>query len=187
MDINEDNILEQLKNKNHKALEYIIYTYSNLIFKVVINVLGESNREAASECINDILLIVWNKHHLYDPKKATLKNWILAVSKYKAIDYKRNINRANNIQFEEYMLSDERDIENDYILKEKKQQLLKLLESESKTDREIFIRKYIFDEHIDLLTKKFNLSKGAVYNRLWRTRNSIVKKFNTSYKEEAVK
>ncbi|GFZ30545.1 hypothetical protein CSC2_10710 [Clostridium zeae] len=64
MDINEENILEQLKNKNHKALEYIIYTYSNLIFRVVINVLGESNREAASECINDILLIVWNKHHL---------------------------------------------------------------------------------------------------------------------------
>ncbi|MEW8956810.1 sigma-70 family RNA polymerase sigma factor [Clostridium sp.] len=187
MGINEDNFLLELKKRNTKSLEYIIDTYSNLVFKVVINVLGHDNHESAEECLNDIYLLVWNKYNLYNPEKTSFKNWLLAVSKYKAIDYKRKLKQADNIPIEEDIISDHRDLENDYISREKKEKILELLCDENKVDREIFIRKYIFDEDINSITKTFNLTKGAVYNRLWRTRNSIIEKFKISYKEEIVK
>ncbi|MBY6930963.1 sigma-70 family RNA polymerase sigma factor [Clostridium botulinum] len=187
MTIDEDNFLSELKKRNTKALEYIINTYSNLVFKVVINVLGYDNYESAKECLNDIYLLVWNKYQLYNPQKASFKNWLLAVAKYKAIDYKRSLKPSNNVLIEDEVLFSSNNIEHEYILKEKKNELLELLDNESKADREIFIRKYIFDEDIDSITKKFNLSKGAVYNRLWRTRNSIIEKLNVSYKKEAEK
>lgn len=187
MTINEDNFLSELNKRNTKALEYIINTYSNLVFKVVINVLGYDNYESAKECLNDIYLLVWDKHQLYNPQKSSFKNCLLAVSKYKAIDYKRSLKQTNNTSIEDEVLISHNNIENEYILKEKKKELLKLLDNENKTDREIFIRKYIFDEDINSITKKLNLSKGAVYNRLWRTRNSIIGKLNVSCKEEAVK
>ena len=187
MIINEDNFLSELNKRNSKALEYIISTYSNLVFKVVINVLGHDNYESAKECLNDIYLLVWDKHQLYNPQKSSFKNWLLAVSKYKAIDYKRSLKQTNNTSIEDEVLFSSNNIENEYILKEKKKELLKLLDNENKTDREIFIRKYIFDEDINSITRKLNLSKGAVYNRLWRTRNSIIGKLNVSCKEEAVK
>ncbi|MHC1685128.1 MAG: sigma-70 family RNA polymerase sigma factor [Clostridiaceae bacterium] len=187
MTINEDNLLLELEKRNPTALEYIINTYSNLVFKVVINVLGNDNYESAKECLNDIFLLVWDKHYLYNPQKASFKNWLLAVSKYKAIDYKRSFKQINNVCIGDEVLFSSNNIENEYILKEKKQELLELLDNVSKTDKEIFIRKYIFDEDIHSITQKLNLSKGAVYNRLWRTKNSLIEKLNVSYKEEAVK
>ena len=61
MKINEDNFIGELKNKNPKALDYLVDNYSNLIFKVVISVLGSDKREEAMECLNDVLLKVWEK------------------------------------------------------------------------------------------------------------------------------
>jgi len=187
MSINEHNFLLELDKENPKALEYIIDSYSNLVFKVVLTVLGDDNREAAKECVNDIYLLVWNKHHLYDPEKSSFKNWLLAVSKYKAIDYKRCLRKEANLELEEEILFSNTDIENEYILKEKKSELLKFLNKGNELDREIFIRRYIFDEDIDIIANNFNLSRGAVYNRLWRTRNSLIENFNLSNNVEVVK
>jgi RNA polymerase sigma-70 factor (ECF subfamily) len=185
--INEDTFLLELNKKNTKALEYIVNTYSNLVFKLVINVLGKENYESAKECVNDIYLLVWNKHHLYNPQKSSFKNWLLAVSKYKAIDYKRILDKQDTLQLEDELLFSKDDLENEYILKEKKKELLNLLDSENEVDKEIFIRKYILDEHMDDICSSLNLSKGAVYNRLWRTKNSVTKKFDNSYNLEVVK
>lgn len=128
MNINSDNFLLEMENRNSKALEYIIDTYSNLVFKVVLNVLGSANRESAKECVNDIFLLVWNKYKLYNPAKSSFKNWLLAVSKYKAIDYKRKLAKhENDLELEENVFFSEDDIEDDYILKEKKAELFDFL------------------------------------------------------------
>jgi RNA polymerase sigma-70 factor, ECF subfamily len=187
MTIDEQNYLSELKKKNPKALEYIINLYSNLVFKIVMNVLGGENRESAKECANDIYLLIWNKHHLYNPEKASFKNWLLAISKYKAIDYKRSLSKQHNLELEEEILFSNSDIENGYILKEDQGKILQLLDSESKVDKEIFIRKYFFDEEINHIAERFNLSRGAVYNRLWRTRNSLIENFKHSEKMEVAK
>lgn len=188
MKINEENFLLEIKNRNSKALEYIIDTYSNLVFKVILNVLGSENKESAKECVNDVFLLVWNKHNLYNPKKSSFKNWLLAVSKYKAIDYKRKLAKQNNdLELQEQLLFSKGSIEDSYILKEKKEELLNFLDKGNKIDKEIFIRKYIFDEDADKIAEHLNLSKGAVYNRLWRTKNSIIKNFDNTSNLEVVK
>lgn len=188
MKITDENFLCEVKNKNPQALEYIIDTYSNLVFKVILNVLGSENRESSKECVNDVFLLVWNKHNLYNPEKSSFKNWLLAVSKYKAIDYKRKLTKQNNnLELEKQALSSKDSIEDNYILKEKKEELLNFLDEGNKIDKEIFIRKYIFDENTDKIAERLNLSKGAVYNRLWRTKNSIIKNFNNAANLEVVK
>ncbi|WP_234117219.1 sigma-70 family RNA polymerase sigma factor [Clostridium hydrogenum] len=187
MKINDDNFLLEMKNKNTRALEFIIDCYSNLVFKAVLNVLGSENRESAKECVNDIFLLVWNKHHLYNPEKSSFKNWLLAISKYKAIDYKRKLSRHTTLELEENLLFTDKDLEGSYILKEKKEELLTLLDNGNKIDKEIFIRKYLLDEDTDIIAQKLKLSKGAVYNRLWRTKNLIIKNFNSVNNLEVVK
>ncbi|APM37643.1 sigma-70 family RNA polymerase sigma factor [Clostridium kluyveri] len=187
MKINDENFLLELKKKNPIALEYIINTYCNLVFKIVMNVLGKDNYENAKECINDVYLLIWNKSHLYNPEKSSFKNWLLAVSKYKAIDYKRSLVKQDNLQIEEQILISKTDVENEYISKEKKEILIKLLQCEHELDRELFIRKYILDEDMGSLCKNFNLSRGAVYNRLWRTKNSLIRKLNISNEVEELK
>lgn len=188
MKITDENFLCEVNNKNPQALEYIIDTYSNLVFKVILNVLGNENRESAKECINDVFLLVWNKHNLYNPQKSSFKNWLLSVSKYKAIDYKRKLlKQNNNLYLDAQILFSKDNIENNYILKEKKEELLKFLDEGNKIDKEIFIRKYIFDEDTDKIAECLKLSKGAIYNRLWRTKNLVIKNFNSKSNLEVVK
>ena len=74
MKINENNFLIELKKKNPKALEYTISIYANLVFKVVINILGTTNMESAKECVNDVYLLIWDKINLYNPEKSSFKN-----------------------------------------------------------------------------------------------------------------
>ena len=187
MIINDENYLIELRKRNPKALEYIIDTYSNLVFKVVTNVLGNENYESSKECVNDIYLLVWNKHQLYNPEKSSFKNWLLAISKYKAIDYKRALKKEDNMELEEDTLLARDNIESEYIFKEKKSEIIKLLHKESDLDKEIFIRRYILDEDINSIAQRVSLSKGAVYNRLWRLRNSLIKEFEVSKEMEEVK
>lgn len=185
MVIKDDNLIEELDKRNSEALEYIIQKYANLIFKVVINVLGNDNRELAKECISDIYMLAWNKYKLYNPEKASFKNWLLAVSKYKAIDYKRASKNLENVELDKEALKAPIDIERNFIDKENVKEVLEFINNEKPIDKEIFIRKYIYEEGIDEISKKLNLSKGAVYNRLWRTRNSLNEKIE-GYKKEGV-
>ncbi|WP_315113713.1 sigma-70 family RNA polymerase sigma factor [Clostridium intestinale] len=185
MVIKEDNLIEELDKRNSEALEYIIQKYANLIFKVVINVLCSDNRELAKECISDIYMLVWNKYKLYNPEKASFKNWLLAVSKYKAIDYKRARKNLENVELDKECIRAPIDVEKDFIDKENVKEVLGFLNNEKPIDKEIFIRKYIYEESIKEISKNLNLSKGAVYNRLWRTRNSLTEKIEC-YKKEVI-
>ncbi len=41
------------------------------------------------ECINDILLAIWNWIYKYDKTKGEFKNWFGVVARYKCISYQR--------------------------------------------------------------------------------------------------
>ena len=41
------------------------------------------------ECINDVLLAIWNNINSFDEERSTFKNWIMGIARFKSIDYKR--------------------------------------------------------------------------------------------------
>lgn len=127
MKISEDNFIKELKNKNPKALDYLVDNYSNLIFKVIISILGSHKREEAMECLNDVLLKVWEKIHYHDENKSKFSSWLIAISKYSAIDYKRKLYKIDNeCNIDELMIADESTIEEQILNSEGKEELLSL-------------------------------------------------------------
>lgn len=62
----------------------------------------------------------------------------------------------DNIELKEEILFSNDNIEDNYILKEKKEELLNFLDKGNKIDREIFIRKYILDENTDEILAMLN-------------------------------
>ncbi len=74
--------------KNEKALEYVIDNYGWVIHSVVSRQLGNLTNYK-DECINDVLLEIWNNAYMFNPEKSSFKNWIGVISKFKAIDYQR--------------------------------------------------------------------------------------------------
>lgn len=72
MQITEDNFIEQLKNKNEKALEHVIDNYG-WILKSVIKKHLFYLPDYHEECLNDCLMSIWENISYYDPKSSASK------------------------------------------------------------------------------------------------------------------
>ena len=81
-------LIKYIKKKNPKGMDMLIDNYGGIIASVVRKHLGILiNYE--EECINDVLLSIWESIDGYDRDKNTFKNWICAIAKYKSINYRK--------------------------------------------------------------------------------------------------
>jgi len=110
--------------------------------------------------------------YLYKEEKGKLINFIISVAKFKAIDYKRKIQKKNNVieLKEEILRKEEFQDEIDINDQEGFYNLIKELKEK---DKEIFIRRYLLDESMEKISKDLNLSKEYIYNKLSRGRKKI--------------
>ena len=65
MKINEENFLKQLRRRNEQALDYVIDNYGWIIKSVVKKHLYNL-QSVQNECINDVLLGLWNNIDKFD-------------------------------------------------------------------------------------------------------------------------
>ena len=88
MRIGENNYIEQLSLHNEAALIYVIDTYGGLLKSVISKHLFVMP-DRVEECLNDVLLNIWENISSFDESRSSFKNWVAAVAKYRAIDYLR--------------------------------------------------------------------------------------------------
>src|SRR5699024_8517635 len=106
MKITEENVAEQLLQKNEKALFYIVDQYGGIVKSIIRKYLG--NLEIIQdECFDDVLLLIWHNINYYDKSKNSLKNWIAVITKHKSIDYQRQYKKfLLQQEVEDHMLID---------------------------------------------------------------------------------
>lgn len=173
MRINDENVVQQLLFKNEKALFYIIDQYGGLLKSIIQKYLY--NLESVhEECLDDVLLSIWNHIDSFDKEKNTFKNWIAAVAKYKAIDYQRKHKKyleQKNIENE--VLISPINIENEVIDSQLSTASEKMLHHLKEEDKALFIKHYVDDKNVDELAEEMGVKKSVIYNRLSRGRNKL--------------
>lgn len=176
--IDENNFIDKLKKKNPKALEFVIDMYSNLVYKVAYSILGHQfEKESLEECTSDVFMAVWNNIEMFHSDKGKFKSWLIAVTRYKAIDYKRKLNKEDNLQY-----SDELNGENKYntekiiIFQENKKEILHAIGKLNDVDRKIFIKKYLLGESIQSIAVELGVNRSVIDNRLSRGRRVLREK-----------
>ncbi|CDI49927.1 sigma-70 family RNA polymerase sigma factor [Clostridium tetani] len=187
MKIDEDNFIKKLKNKNPKALEFALGNYGNLSYKVVYSVLGSGfERHSIEECVNDVFMVIWNNIDSFKEDKGSFKSWLIAISKYKAIDYRRKLARENNLEYlDEIITNEEYNTENIIIIEENRQEILKAINELKDVDKIIFTKRYLLEEDIEIIAKELGVNRTVIDNRLSRGRRTLKKKL-TFLKEEIV-
>lgn len=169
MKITEENVAHQLRNRNEKALYFIIDQYGGLIKSIIQKHLA-SFEDVQEECMDDVLLAIWNHIEKYDGEKNTLKNWIVAITKYKSIDYARKyaktVNEKGLDQIGEIAMHTtlENEISNgmEHILNHLK-----------KNDKEIFMKHYVEEDSVEDIAEKMGMKTSFIYNRLSRGRKKL--------------
>ncbi|MGL4913401.1 MAG: sigma-70 family RNA polymerase sigma factor [Romboutsia sp.] len=182
MNISEENFISRLKQRDEKALEYVIDNYGwvmkTVVHKYLFNL--ESHHE---ECMNDIILLIWNNIQKFDESKGSFKNWVGIISKYKAIDYFRKYkNSIDNENIDDLNIASKHDVHEEITKDHLSKELDDLLNQLKPKDKELFMKLYIKQQDIDEVAADMGISKTNIYVRLSRGKKKLQKLFNAKEK-----
>ncbi|WP_455794179.1 sigma-70 family RNA polymerase sigma factor [Clostridium butyricum] len=172
MKINEENFLDQLKKKNEKALDYVIDTYGWII-KSVIKKHLYNLQSVQDECINDVLLGLWNNIDKFDENKSEFKNWIAGIAKFKAIDYKRKyLRELDNEKVDDLNITVD-DSTHELLKNELSLEMQEMMNSLNERDRELFYKLYVEEIEVDKVSQETGIKREVIYNRVSRAKKKL--------------
>lgn len=184
MRISEENFILQAKRKNEKALDYIIEQYGWII-KTVIQKQLYHLPDYQSDCMNDVLLGIWNHIDCFEPEKSSFKNWVAGIARYKAIDYRRKYLKILEREIlEEAEIPAEDLVQKSVLENEISEEIQQILSCLTAEDQQIFKRLFLEDVSMEDVSKETGLRKDALYNRISRGKKKIRKCFPQFIKKE---
>ncbi|WP_315078886.1 sigma-70 family RNA polymerase sigma factor [uncultured Clostridium sp.] len=177
MKIEEGNFIFELRKKNEKALDYVIDNYGWIIKSIVKKHLYNL-QSIQDECINDILLGIWNNIESFDSSKGDFKNWVAGISKFKCIDYKRKYLKGLEYEnIDDLNISTPDSVHEEIVKSELESDIEDILSCLKEKDRELFYKLYIEEKEMSDITKEMGIKREVVYNRLSRGKKKIQKIF----------
>lgn len=163
-------LIKYIKKKKEQGMEILIDEYGGFITSVVRAYLGNL-KHYEEECVDDVLLAIWENIDSYKSDISTFKNWIGSIAKYKAINYKKKYYKElehSNIEDHDSSYND-----SNLVKKEIDEEIEELLSNLNEIDRDIFKKYYLEDVKLEDIAKKFNTNVGNLYNRISRGRKKL--------------
>lgn len=168
----EKNIIDAIKAGDEQAMQKIICCYSRLLWSIVGAVLSQvGTTEDMEECVADVFIDLWEHPQKYDESRGSLKAWLSVIARNKAIDRYRQKTKIQTIPLEETVLAQmgvEPEMENREGLQEA---LAELTEEE----REILLRRYVYQQKPKEMAVALGLSVKQIENRLYRIKAKMRK------------
>lgn len=177
MESKSDNeIIKRIIDGQEEGLNLLIDKYGKLIYAIL------HEKLLKIKLINDIedvfytiIYKLWNSTSSFNENRGNYKNFIVTITKYTAIDYLRS-NKLDAISFEEYMI---------HAIEEKEglncvielDAFNDLIENLKPLDKEIFTKRYYFDESITSIARDIKRTNEYVNNRLSKGRKKLLKLF----------
>ncbi|ENK1244166.1 sigma-70 family RNA polymerase sigma factor [Clostridium botulinum] len=169
----DEEIYSLIKNRNEKGMELLINEYASLI-KAIIRKHLYNLPQYHEECINDVYLGIWNNIVSFNKKKNILKNWIAAIAKYKAIDYKRKyLKTLEHIDISQVDIESNFIIEKEILKSELDYEVEEILNNLNLFDKQLFIKLFLKEESIKEVSKEFNIKPSVIYNRVSRGKSKL--------------
>lgn len=173
----EKEIITCLKEKNEKAAEMLLRKYGPLIRYIVTPFLKDE--QEISTCIDDIVWKVCENIAAFDPEKGSWNAWITTISRNTALNQSRRnrgvIDSSVSLDAEDSadVPSQEPTPEEALLKKEKKQILAQAIQRLTPQERNIFYRKYYYQQSNLKIASELGLSERSVEGRLYRIRKKL--------------
>jgi RNA polymerase sigma factor (sigma-70 family) len=163
-------IIKYIKKCNQQGMEMLIDTYNGLLTSVIRTHLNPLT-DYEEDCISDVLFSIWENIDGFNGKENTFKNWICAIAKYKAIDYKRKYISKINLEID----SNVSYIDVNLARLELEEEINEILNCLNDKDKELFIKYYLNGYKLEELAKDTNTNVTNLHSRLSRGRKKIRK------------
>lgn len=178
MELDDLQIAKNIKNRDIQTYEYVVEKYSKQVYYLAYNILHIScTKEDIEECTADVFAQAWLDIDNYSSEKASFKTWLFILTKYKALKYKRKISKQKTVNIDEVLLPNTDDVEKWLITRQEQERVINIINQFNDIDKELFFRRYFYDERIVDLMDSLNLTRSAIDNRLSRGRRVIKEVF----------
>jgi len=169
--MSEQNILELLRQRHGNAVELLHKHYGPLMRYIIAPILtDERERE---ECLNDVCMLVWEKHEQYDPEKGGFKGWISAITRNTALNRARKNSAHDHEELDPTVPDTKAGPEEQLLRRERIEQLRSALSQLGHEEKNIFYRKYYYLQSTRQIAAELGLSERAVEGRLYRIKNKL--------------
>lgn len=165
----DEEIIERIKKKDYAGLEELLAVYGDSMLRTIHSVLSQPHEVSERQDVaNEVFYEVWQKIAAYQPERSRLITWLLLISRSRAIDHKRKLNKRS---LEEKPVDEqELAIEESPMTKEN---FLCFIEDLEALDQRIFLLYYFYQESPETIAEQTDLNVSAIYNRLSRGRKRL--------------
>ena len=182
MYVNDAELANAVSHGSERAFEELLRLYGGLIRSIVRYHLKDVSMWQ-EDCENDVLLSVWRNIDRFNPEKNSLKNWLGAVAKYRAINYRRKYIRGLSGKELTEDIADKVSADAEILERETRAEIISLLDGLGDADREIFIRRYIDEQPVGEIAAANKQKPSWIYNRLSRGRKILRIKWSDYHEE----
>lgn len=84
---NDNTLIQQLKNKDERALSLLYDKYSGAIYSVILKMIRDEGK--AQILLQDTFITVWDKAESYDSDKGRFYTWVYRIAKNKTLNVLR--------------------------------------------------------------------------------------------------
>lgn len=167
-------LVSGLKKQDQKAFNIFVGEYSPLMLKVLSSMLKIGHeKNYIEDAYNESLMCIWKNIDSFE-EKASFKTWVIAITKYRALDFKRKLKKTNNtLEIDESIISTSEDVENKYILSKSKEDLLAILAPLKNIDKDIFMMHYYYGYNAKIISTNLKISEDNIFKRLSRGRKKL--------------
>ena len=92
----DEEIIERIKKKDYAGLEELLAVYGDSMLRTIHSVLSQPHEVSERQDVaNEVFYEVWQKIAAYQPERSRLITWLLLISRSRAIDHKRKLNKRS--------------------------------------------------------------------------------------------
>lgn len=173
-------IVRRILAGEEAGMRLLIEEYGSMMKSIVCRYLG-AYLSYRDECLDDVLLSIWEHMADYDAEISSLGNWIAGICKFKALQYIRKNKRSfaelgHDMEscMGEVLPSVEEQVFSES-LPEYLEEMLGELDADS---REILWQLYVEEVSVGELAAKRNKSRDAIYKKSQRARSRLRERWN---------
>ncbi|MCR4759333.1 MAG: sigma-70 family RNA polymerase sigma factor [Oscillospiraceae bacterium] len=174
---NEAAILALLQKRDESALEQIRDEYGKLCGKLAQDILG--CREDSEECVNDMLMKVWQT--IPPGRPESLKAYLITLTRHLAVDRYRaqTAKKRGGTQFDGVLeelqdtLASDEDVSAAVEKREMTLAIERFLDTLSPQARKVFMRRYYMADSVRGIADAYGMGVSAVKISLMRTRSKL--------------
>lgn len=170
-------IIELLNQRDERVLQIIKEQYGTFCYQIAYRMTG--NHQESEECVNDMLLDIWNSVPPNHPNHlpAYLASLVrrTAINKYeKAHRQKRGGTQfATALDEISEIIPSKEHVENEIEQRELTAALTAWLQKLPPESKRIFLQRYYMSESVKSIAEKYDMSEGAVKMKLMRLRQQL--------------